>query len=128
VRVAGGRTFRLTGGKWIDTTYEPGMQTIRVPFGSDDYFTLAASDASLGLALTVDASMVVIHDGVAYEIVATDEAGDPLPVFPDEERVVAPATTPNRSEDDPPMALIVLAGVGALAVTAGLIRAATRRE
>jgi Ca-activated chloride channel family protein len=131
VRVAGGRTFRLTGGKWIDTTYEPGMQTIRVPFGSDDYFTLAASDASLGLALTVASAMVIVHDGVAYEIVASDEAGDPLPVLPDEAVIVAPASAidpvDGDQSNDQPIALIVLAGAAALAVTAGLIRAATRR-
>ncbi|MEX0825972.1 MAG: VIT domain-containing protein [Acidimicrobiia bacterium] len=127
VRVAGGRTFRLTEGKWVDTTYEPGMEAIRVPFGSDDYFALATSDRALGLALTVDASMIVVHQGVAYEVVDAGETGDPLPVLPDEEIIVAPASAPEPSGDDPPIALIVLAGAAALAVTAGLIRAATRR-
>ncbi|MEX1208140.1 MAG: VIT domain-containing protein [Acidimicrobiia bacterium] len=127
VRVAGGRTFRLADGKWVDTTYEPGMEAIRVPFGSDDYFALAASDRALGLALTVDASMIVVHQGVAYEVIAGDETGDPLPVFPNEEITIAPASVPDPADDDWPIALIVLAGTAALAVTAGLIRAATRR-
>jgi hypothetical protein len=69
----------------------------------------------------------VVYQGVAYEVVAGDETGDPLPVFPNEEITVAPASVPDPADDDWPIALIVLAGTAALAVTAGLVRAATRR-
>lgn len=127
VRIAGGRTFRLSDGTWVDTTYEPGMETVRVSFGSDDYFALAAADTSLGLALTVDRALIVVHQGVAYEVVSSDEAGDPLPVFPGEEVTIAPATTPDPAGDGQPIALIVLAGAAAVAVAVGLVRAATRR-
>lgn len=129
VRVAGGRTFRLSDGKWIDTTFDPEMATIRVPFGSADYFALAASDRSLSLALTVAASMIVVHDGFAYEIVPIDESGDLLPTkVSDAPEIVATDDPADPTESGQPLAIIVVAAAAALAATAGLLRSATRKD
>jgi Ca-activated chloride channel family protein len=79
VRIGGGRTFRLSDGRWIDTGFEPGTATVRVAFGSDDYFVLAGSDRSLAAALAVAAEITVVHGGTVYEIVAPGEPSDSLP-------------------------------------------------
>ena len=79
VRIGGGRTFRLSNGRWMDTAFDPALDTVRVAFGSADYFTLAASDPTLAAALAIAADLTVVHGGTAYEIVATDADADPLP-------------------------------------------------
>jgi hypothetical protein len=56
------------------------MATIRVPFGSEEYFALAASSRAVADALTVGPSVVLVHDGTAYQVIASKEEGDPLPV------------------------------------------------
>ena len=90
VRIAGGRTFRLSEGVWIDTTFDPAAMTPQViPFGSDEYFALAATDPSVGAALAVAPSLVVVHDGLAYRILPTGDTADPLPALID----AAPTTT-----------------------------------
>jgi Ca-activated chloride channel family protein len=129
VRVAGGRTFLLIDGVWIDTTYDPDMATIRVPFGSTEYFALAASNRSLSVALTVGASMVVVYDGFAYEIVPADASGDPLPTTANEDPEISATDDPAApAESGRPIAIIVVASAAALAATAGLLRSATRKS
>lgn len=125
VRIGGGRTFRLSDGRWIDTGFDPGMETIRVAFGSADYFTLAASDRSLAAALAVDPTLTVVYGGIAYEIVAADGTTDTLPDLATT-TTLAPATTvgalpPADSESGSgvPAVALVVAGVlgGALVLT-----------
>lgn len=79
VRIGGGRTFRFVDGVWIDTRFDPGTATVRIAFGSPDYFALAASDGALRSAMAVAPRMIVVAGDVAYEIVADGEAVDPLP-------------------------------------------------
>jgi Ca-activated chloride channel family protein len=79
VRLGGGRTFRLIDGVWTDTTFDPAtMKPYDVPFGSEGYFALAA-DRSLAEALGVGTSVIVVHEGLAYRVVAPEASGDPLP-------------------------------------------------
>ncbi|HAX81007.1 MAG TPA: hypothetical protein DCY40_00365, partial [Actinobacteria bacterium] len=63
VRIGGGRTFRLSEGRWIDTTYDPAADAVRIAFGSDDYFALAAADPLLAAGLAVAAQVIVVHQG-----------------------------------------------------------------
>ncbi|HSM01776.1 MAG TPA: VIT domain-containing protein [Acidimicrobiia bacterium] len=127
VRIAGGRTFRLNGGVWVDTTYDPEMESIRVPFGSDDYFTLAARSEAIADALTVGTNVVLVHDGIAYEVLAPDAEGDALPVttLPGDVdgAIAAPAT--DRGGDGFP--ILPIAAMAALAAVAVLMRSVVKR-
>jgi Ca-activated chloride channel family protein len=83
VSIAGSRTYRLVEGVWIDTGFDEGvMTTMRVPFLSEDYFALAASRPDLAAALALGENVITIADGVAYEIVGTDDAADSITLPP----------------------------------------------
>jgi hypothetical protein len=41
-RFAGDKSFVLRDGVWVDTAYQPGTETVKVAFGSDEYFALLA--------------------------------------------------------------------------------------
>ncbi|HEY4666528.1 MAG TPA: VIT domain-containing protein, partial [Anaerolineales bacterium] len=104
VKVVGARTFKLVDGVWIDTGFDPQQdETIQVPFLSEDYFSLADSRSELGAALALGPRVIVVFDGVAYEVVDSGASGDPLelpaeqsqqePAVPDE---LSPAVQPDR--------------------------------
>ena len=79
VRFAGTRTFRWVDGIWVDTAYDPqSMDTLRVAFLSEDYFTLASSRPDIGAALALGSNVIVVGDQVASEIVDESEAGDTM--------------------------------------------------
>ena len=80
VATAGGRTMRQVDGTWIDTTYDPAMEVVRVAFASDDYFDLAAASPAIADALAVGQLVIVVVDGTAYEIVEVGEETDDLPM------------------------------------------------
>jgi Ca-activated chloride channel homolog len=83
LKVAGVRTFVLQDGIWVDTTFDPDqMQTLKVPFLSEDYFQLADSRPDLGAALALGGRVIFVDGGIAIEIVAEGETGDALPVQP----------------------------------------------
>ena len=81
----GSRAFRLGDGIWTDTAFDPAKATTKVPFLSEAYFALAAVHPDLAAALGVAERVIVVWEGVAYEVVGADEAGDDF--------VVPPATT-----------------------------------
>jgi len=90
VRFAGTRTFRWVNGVWVDTAFDPqAMDTLKVPFLSEDYFALASSKPDIGAALALGSNVIVVGDQVAYEIVDESQTGDaivlPEPFSPDEE-------------------------------------------
>ena len=77
VRLTGSRTFSLVGGTWVDTSYDPDvMTTMRVPFLSDDYFSLAVSRPELGDAFALGENVIIVVDGIAYEVIGADDHGD----------------------------------------------------
>jgi Ca-activated chloride channel family protein len=77
VRLVGSRTFSLIDGVWMDTSYDPeAMTTLRVPFLSADYFTLADSRSELGDAFALGQNVIIVVEGVAYEVVGADDSGD----------------------------------------------------
>ena len=136
VRLAGGKTFRLSEGVWIDTTFDPASMTpLDVPFGSDDYFALAAAAPSVAGALSVSPSLIVVHDGVAYRIVGPSDSGDPLPVPADGDEATtttvvvvaaAPAQLPAEPRSDLATAAVAIAA--AIGVAAALAWAALKRS
>jgi Ca-activated chloride channel family protein len=79
VQFAGTRTFRWVEGIWVDTSYDPGsMETLKVPFLSEDYFALATSRPDIGAALALGTKVIVVTEDSVYEIVDEGEAGDPI--------------------------------------------------
>jgi len=79
VRLVGSRTFTLVNGTWIDTSYDPeAMTTLRVPFLSVDYFTLANSRSELGDAFAIGQNVIIVVGGIAYEVVGPEDEGDPM--------------------------------------------------
>jgi Ca-activated chloride channel family protein len=77
VRVAGSRTFVFSGGKWVDTAFDPeGMQTVEVVFLSDEYFALAEARPELASAFALGQAVIALSDGLAYEVVL---AGTDIP-------------------------------------------------
>ncbi len=70
VRYAEARTFLFVDGVWVDTIYSPEQfQTVEIEFLSEDYFDLLVINPSLASALALGDRVIVIADGVAYEIV-----------------------------------------------------------
>jgi Ca-activated chloride channel family protein len=100
VRFAGSRTFRLKDGVWIDTAYEPEhMHTIRVPFLSEDYFRLAEAAPEIAPALALGEQVIVVSNGIAYEVVSSDEEGDPVSI--PEPEVSSPVPISGHAETQP---------------------------
>jgi Ca-activated chloride channel family protein len=94
VTTAGGRTMRQVEGVWIDTTYDPAMEVVRVAFASDDYFKLAASSSAIADALAIGQLVIVVLDGTAYEIVDIEAEADDLPTTVTSSTSTTPTTTP----------------------------------
>ena len=99
LRINGSQTFIFEGGIWIDTAFDPvKMKTIKVPFLSDDYFALASARPNLADAFALGIRVIVLSEGVAYEVVGEEELVEPIeipgPIEPDD-----PEHPPN--EDGP---------------------------
>jgi Ca-activated chloride channel family protein len=91
VHQIGSRTFVLSDGVWIDTTFHPDtMKTTKVAFLSDDYFTLTEAHPELAAAFSQGERVIVLSGNTAYEVVRADEAVSPL--------VIAPTSTPSEPE------------------------------
>lgn len=79
VRVVGAHTFHFVDGVWIDTAFDPErMETLKVPFLSEDYFELVAARPDLGDAFALGENVIALAGGTAYEVVGAEEAGDEL--------------------------------------------------
>jgi Ca-activated chloride channel family protein len=79
IRAVGSRTFVLTQGVWTDTAYDPQkMHTTQVAFLSADYFNLAAAHPELAAALALGERVVFVSGSTVYEVVAADQATQPL--------------------------------------------------
>ena len=104
VRVTGNRAFTLIDGVWVDTTFDvSGTAPLRVAYLSDDYFALAESRADLAAALAIGQRVIVVVDGVAYEVVAADEVVDPfLQPAPVDDQM--PVRSPTSAVSDGPVA------------------------
>ncbi|MBK8023198.1 MAG: VWA domain-containing protein [Chloroflexi bacterium] len=69
IQTVGEKTFILQSGVWTDTTYEPDtMTTEKVEFLSDAYFDLLAQIPELGEFFALGDRVIVVWDGVAYEV------------------------------------------------------------
>ncbi len=71
IQTVNSKTFILQNGVWTDTTFEPDtMQTQPVVFLSDAYFALLDSVPELGDYFALGERVIVVWDGVAYEVVS----------------------------------------------------------
>jgi Ca-activated chloride channel family protein len=69
VRLVGNKTFLLKDGVWIDTAFDPSrMETVKVGFGSDEYFDLLAARPEWGLCFALGERVIFVAEGIAYEI------------------------------------------------------------
>ena len=65
----GDRTFLLSNGVWVDTTFDSTKMTAAlVQFGSERYFALLAAHPELGRYLALGDRVTVIADGKAYAV------------------------------------------------------------
>ena len=88
VRYAEARTFLFVDGVWVDTIYSPGQfQTVEIEFLSEDYFDLLVNKPTLASALALGNRVIVVADGMAYEIVTVEASAreDSWPSTTDEE-------------------------------------------
>jgi Ca-activated chloride channel family protein len=121
LRLAGDRAFLRVNGVWTDTTYRQGTPTTKVTFGSETYFALAARDPRWARYLSLGERVIVVLDGVAYEVVPEEVPPVPLPPDPGSS---APPSAPGPSPvRELPVAVLVLllTGVAGLLVGAGLL-------
>ena len=79
VKQVGDKVFILRDGLWTDTTYQ-GQGTTKVGFASEDYFRLLAGHPEWGPYFSVGERVIVILDGVAYEV--TEEAQPAIDLTP----------------------------------------------
>ena len=98
----GDRTFLLSNGVWVDTTFDSTKMTAApMKFGSERYFALLAAHPELGRFLALGDRVTVIADGQAYAVApdavataATEPGAGPSPA-------TTPATTPASSSATP---------------------------
>jgi Ca-activated chloride channel family protein len=76
VQTVGDKSFVLHNGVWVDTTYQAGTETVKIPFASDEYFQLLADMPGLAPYLAIGERVIVVFDGTAYEITAAEEPAD----------------------------------------------------
>jgi len=92
VKNVGIRTFINVDGVWTDTQFDPSqMKTTPVQFASDDYFALAAARPELGAAFALGARVIVVSEGVVYEVM--NDNAPPL--------VIPPTATPQPGDANP---------------------------
>ncbi len=71
VAVVGSRAFVNQDGVWIETTFDPStMTTVKVQFGSDDYFALLAAHPELAEAFALGEQVIAFANGTAFEVTA----------------------------------------------------------
>ncbi len=88
IRYAGNRTFICTPDQCTDTAYVPDtMPLTDVPFLSDAYYDLLATEPALARAFSLSTNTIVVGtDGIAYRFLLSESADEP--------REPAPTTTP----------------------------------
>jgi hypothetical protein len=92
----------------MDTAFDPDtMETIKVPFLSEDYFSLSKSRPELAGGFALGPQVIAISDGIVYEVVASDETTAPIEIPPalvmEPTRTIIPETqnSPERSAATP---------------------------
>jgi Ca-activated chloride channel family protein len=128
VKFVGSKTFVFQDGLWIDTIYDAnGNDPQQVGFASDAYFELLSAVPQLGQYLSLGQRVLVVHQGIAYEIVEGEgsgavtipveiDSGDPDPDLPSGNDPVL--IVDNDSDDEGNEAQEVSSGICGLALAA----------
>ena len=82
IKYARDKVFVLRDGVWTDTTYDSSMETVRVGFGSDDYFALIAAQPEWGYYFSVGQEVILVLDGTTYQVTEGDFPPIDIPVDP----------------------------------------------
>jgi Ca-activated chloride channel family protein len=71
IQTIDGKTFIQQDGVWTDTTFDPDSMTpVEIAFLSDAYFNLLAEIPELARYLAIGEQVIIVYDGVAYQITA----------------------------------------------------------
>jgi len=89
IKYARDKVFVLRDGIWTDTTYDGSMETVKVGFSSDAYFALIAAHPEWGYYFSVGREVIVVLDGVAYEVAEGEY--DPIDIPPAVETPAPPS-------------------------------------
>jgi Ca-activated chloride channel family protein len=77
VQMVGSKTFVLRDGTWFDTAFDADSLTPEeVSFASDSYFDLLSAAPELGRYLALGPSVLVVHQGIAYQVVEGEGSTD----------------------------------------------------
>jgi Ca-activated chloride channel family protein len=83
VRIVGARTYVNQDGVWIDTAFDADrMETVKVAFLSDDYFSLANANPEIAAAFALSNRVIALAGGVAYEVVDKDSSPPVIDIPP----------------------------------------------
>jgi Ca-activated chloride channel family protein len=97
VKTTGDKTFVWHDEAWVDTTFDiDKMTTVKVGFGSDDYFKLLAARPEWGKYFALGSRVIVVLEGTAYEVVEGEGEPFEVPTAP------APADTPEPAQPGEP--------------------------
>jgi Ca-activated chloride channel family protein len=70
VRTAGGKTFLLKDGVWVDTEYkdEATLLVLQLKFGSDEFFSLIDKQPKLAEIFALGQKVIVLFEGKVYRV------------------------------------------------------------
>ncbi len=68
IKYVGKKTFFLKKGFWTDSEYEPEMKTIKITYGSDEYFDLLLKEPELGKYLALGKKIIICHKNKCYKV------------------------------------------------------------
>jgi hypothetical protein len=105
IKQIGDKAFILQNGIWTDTQFNPDKMTTRkIAFGSDAYFQFLAQYPDAARYLALGSRVIVVLDGIAYEITENETTYVPSAVKATNVPVSTPATNvvnTNRIAPDP---------------------------
>jgi Ca-activated chloride channel family protein len=100
VQLVGSKTFLLQDGVWMDTAFDPSqMTTVKVGFGTEDYFDLLEARPEWGAYFALGNRVIFIGEGTAYEIVEGE--GGPVEIPPPVPTSEPPQPTQAPDADQP---------------------------
>lgn len=104
IKTVGAKTFLLRQGQWVDTEYREGMATTKLGMSSDELFRLIAARPDWGQYFAVGERVIVILEGVAYEV--TEGSFGPVQLPP--VAAIAQPTSPSQPTLTPQRPLPIL--------------------
>ena len=124
VRIVGSRTFVNQDGIWIDTAFDADrMETVKVAFLSDDYFSLVEASPEIAAGFALGNRVIALADGVAYEVVEMETtvpaidippSPSPEPGLPTQTPLLTQGSVTNTPGGDKPVSNVSTPCIGGL--------------